>query len=121
MDAEWTDNKTKLLKEILFKKWKSFKATARSTDQDERAWSDFLLKHGIFVMCPRNVRKVWNMGRRSVCIDDPTLDHVRTDSMAIDRSLELLDRDWIEAGTEAWYLVPEELATKILVLGDLPT
>lgn len=113
MKNEWPDHKIDRLRGIFLEKWKYL-------GEDDRAWGEYLSKHGIFVMGPRDVRASWNMGRRSVCIENPTFE----------TSGDLMDI--VEAGAnspfgrgpygnilkqEVWYLVPEEFAEKILVLG----
>lgn len=106
---EWTDHNIDRLRGLFLEKWKLL-------GEDDRALGHYLSKHGISVMGPRDVRASWNMGRRSVCIENPTFE-TSDDLMAL---LESGVKDVADANIlkeEVWYLVPEEFAEKALVLG----
>lgn len=110
MNKEWTEDRVDALRRLFFNKWKSL-------NEDNRGWGDYLLKHNIFVMGPREVRASWNMGyRRPVCIEDPTIEDREEVMDIFSPGRQIPDAKYQEMD-EAWYLVPEEFAEKALVLG----
>lgn len=113
MDINWTDETIDKLRGLLLEKWKSL-------DEDEGAWGDWLIKHGIFVMGLRDVRRAWNMGGRGVCIENPTFDsrNEMAEILENNGSMPTYVEDLRKfACEETWYLVPDEFAKKALVLG----
>lgn len=109
----WTEERVDKLRGLLLEKWKGL-------GEDDGAWGDWLLKHGIFVMGLRDVRRAWNMGCRGVCIENPTFE-VKSDVVDIldhNSAMPTYVEDLRKAACEeTWYLVPDEFAKKALVLG----
>jgi len=118
MDTDfWTNERIETLRKIFFEKWKSL-------NEEERAWSDYLLKHCIFVMGPRDVSATLNSCRWCVCIENPTIADryepgefmIRSDVVGM---IELGGKSTYSylLREEAWYLIPEAFAKKAIVLG----